>query len=260
MSDTIILPPNNELAVSSLTTAELRAELAKGLSLTVATLQRLAAIWAELERRGEDLRGLRKGIAAALPLIASGALVAEAVVAFASRPNVLRAIVGLPAEQQRELANGTPVSLVVPAGDRYDVRQLPLSDMTTAQVRVAIGEGVIRDTEEQQAILDDRKTPKRKPRTEPVAEPRRYNIRADRVAGGLWIGKAFVPHRDIITALAELAGPELGVIYFDDEHHHETITVRVTAEEKAKIKHAEGKRNLPEWHIIREALRASGLI
>src|SRR2546427_518935 len=69
-----------------LPTETLRAELARGLSLVAENLVRLGQVWAELERRGEDLSGLRHGLGRTLPLIASGRLAAEFVVEFAHRP------------------------------------------------------------------------------------------------------------------------------------------------------------------------------
>ena len=44
------------------TTAELRAGLAQALEVTARHLTYLAALWRELERRGEDLSGLRGGV------------------------------------------------------------------------------------------------------------------------------------------------------------------------------------------------------
>src|SRR6185312_4651239 len=92
-------------------TPDLRAELARGLSLTADTLTRLGMVWQELERRGEDLADLRQGLAKTLPLIAAGRLAAEAVVAFAGRPSLLRALEGVPLERQRSLANGEPIQV-----------------------------------------------------------------------------------------------------------------------------------------------------
>src|SRR6516162_3956035 len=95
-------------ALTAASTEELRAELARGLTMTAAVLTRLGAVWAELERRGEDLADLRQGLARTLPLIASGLLAAEAVVAFAGRPLVLRCLEGVALDQQRAMAAGEP--------------------------------------------------------------------------------------------------------------------------------------------------------
>ena len=65
--------------IGSLDTAELRAELASAIGLTAKHLLHLAAIWAELEHRGEDLTDLRTGIGAYLPEIAAGSVVPEAI-------------------------------------------------------------------------------------------------------------------------------------------------------------------------------------
>lgn len=81
-------------------TEELRAELAAALKLTAEHLVRLALVWAELERRGEDLSALKNGIGKYLPMIASGAVLAETVVAFAGEPLMLSRAAKLPVDQQ----------------------------------------------------------------------------------------------------------------------------------------------------------------
>lgn len=109
MSKTIAtLPANlksgiNEAHIKMLvkaSTEELRAELATALKLTADHLIRLAFVWDELERRGEDLSSLRNGIGRYLPLIASGAVLAETVVAFAGTPLMLSRAAKLPVDQQ----------------------------------------------------------------------------------------------------------------------------------------------------------------
>lgn len=83
-------------------TEELRAELAAALKLTADHLVRLALVWAELERRGEDLSALKNGIGKYLPMIASGAVLAETVVAFAGEPLMLSRAAKLPVDEQRK--------------------------------------------------------------------------------------------------------------------------------------------------------------
>lgn len=87
-------------ALAKASTEELRAELATALKLTADHLVRLAMIWAELERRGEDLSALKNGIGKYLPMIASGAVLAETVVAFAGEPLMLSRAAKLPVEEQ----------------------------------------------------------------------------------------------------------------------------------------------------------------
>ena len=90
-------------------TADLRAELSTALRLTVRHLIYLAAIWRELESRGEDLSELRSGIGAYVASIAAGRVIPETVVAFADRPATLRRVAALPVAEQRAIASGAPV-------------------------------------------------------------------------------------------------------------------------------------------------------
>jgi hypothetical protein len=248
------LPAN----LTSVSTADLRAALARGLTRTAGELAQLGMIWAELERRGEDLSELRREVGTSIPLIAAGVLAAEVVVAFAGRPSLWRALVGLPLERQRAIAGGEPLPLVVDAGEgEFAVRPLPAGALSTKQVRQLFGVGEVRGQDEQIAYLADLTTPSRPPRAKPAPPERHYRVRADPERGGLWIGNAFAAHAEIVAALADLAGP-LSVLNLDQEH--ESATVRLSAAEKKKLKAAEKRRGLPEWHLIREALRACGLI
>lgn len=110
-----IVKKSSQLDISNLracSTVELKAELANALKLTAHHLTYLAAIWGELEKRGEDLSALKTGIGKYLALIASGSLLAEAVVAFAGEPMLLRRVSMLPlAEQKKAIENGSVPSL-----------------------------------------------------------------------------------------------------------------------------------------------------
>jgi hypothetical protein len=102
-------PPAGPLDVTrlgDLDTPTLRAALGDALRLTVRHLVYVAAIWKELEHRGEDLTPLRQGIGAYLPAIASGEVLAETVVNFAGRPGLLRTVAALPPAEQRAIADG----------------------------------------------------------------------------------------------------------------------------------------------------------
>lgn len=92
--------------VASLSNEELRKELVDRLCISVEHLVRVAALVAELESRGENLRGLRIGLLPYLRQIAAGKLVPEIVVKFAGVPNSIRAIGSLPAPEQLKIANG----------------------------------------------------------------------------------------------------------------------------------------------------------
>ncbi len=96
-------------AIVGMDTPTLKAELANALRLTAERLRYLAAIWAELERRGEDLSALRYGMGKCLSRIAAGSLRPEIVVAFSDQPRTLDRIAVLPlASQQTIIVNGAP--------------------------------------------------------------------------------------------------------------------------------------------------------
>ena len=137
-------------SIRSATTPALRAELARALTITAQGLSYLAAVWAELERRGEDLSSLRSGMARSLPLIANGTLAAEAAVAFAGRYTVLAEIAKLPLPEQVRLASGA----LVPVATSTGVANIPATAFTAAQARGVFSAGRILTPEEQEAPRD----------------------------------------------------------------------------------------------------------
>lgn len=166
--------------IRSLDTPTLRAELSRALTITAQGLAYLAAVWAELERRGEDLSDLRHGLAEYLPRIADGTLAAEAVVAFAGQRTLLRRVAMLPLDEQRRLAAGERVPVWVPSDDGTDgtTRELPLSALTARQVAVVFDEdGRIRTPIEQRQLQS--RTVTRRTRDSIVPTPtKRAEIRA----------------------------------------------------------------------------------
>lgn len=142
---------NDINAVPTLSTEQLRGELTRALSITAQGLAYLAAVWAELQRRGEDLSELRSGLATYLPAIATGELAAEAVVQFAGQRSVLSRIISLPLAEQRRLAGGEPVPVLVPGPDGDLVeRQMSVRALTLRQVSQVFDEsGRVRSPIEQ---------------------------------------------------------------------------------------------------------------
>ena len=133
-----LTPVHDAATLASMPTNKLRAELAHGLTLTAVTLSKLGMVWAELERRGEDLSDLRVGIARTLPLIAAGRLAAEAVVAFAGRPMILRALEGVPLDLQRRLADGETIPVYLPGESAP--KAMPLARIPSAAETRVIAE------------------------------------------------------------------------------------------------------------------------
>lgn len=240
------LTTRNDLA--ELTVEQLRAELSRGLTLTATTLTRLGAVWAELERRGENLSDLRIGLARTLPLIASGRLAAEAVVAFAGRPMVLRSLEGVPLDEQRRLADGQPIPIYLPGASSPE--SLPLARIPSAAVSRVIVDGTIRTPAEQRLALRQRK----------AAKPQRhYAVSVDRDNRTLKVGNMTVPLASVIAAMAEAAGAK-SVILDDAERPAKTIAGKVTDEEKERLKAAAKAHDLEEWELVRRAVVAMWLL
>jgi len=211
-------------------------------------------VWNELERRGEDLSDLRVGIARTLPLIAAGRLAAEAVVAFAGRPAHLRALEGLPLPDQRRLAAGDSIDVVMPDDERT-VERMPIAQIPAARLRLILDEKVLSPTE-QRVRLGRLRRPKA-PREE--QSERRYNVRVDRDVGLVYVGRMAVPLADVLTALGADAGPER-MIHHDLPDEYKTAHVKLLPDEHAALTEQAARCNLPAWELIRKALRAFGLL
>lgn len=253
MSKGTLAPVSAVPAIADMTTDDLRAELATALGLSARSLLRTAAIWAELERRGEDLSPLRSGIMAYLPLIAAGAVLPETVVLFAGSQTHLRAVASLPADQQRRIADGEPVPMAVNQGGQFTFRLLPVHALTASQVRQVFGERCVRSEAEQIALLTAQSPD---PAAGPGRPPKRGKATADRKQGLIRVGRYEVPAADALAALADLAG-EAG-----DEPgpNAPTVGARVTDAEHERLRLAAARAKTTVAQLIRNALRAAGMI
>jgi hypothetical protein len=251
--------PKNDLiplnALQAAQTADLRAELARGLTLTAEHLTRLGAIWAELERRGEDLSDLRAGLAEWLPKIAAGRLAAEAVVAFATKRLLLRAIEGVPLEQQRRLAAGEEVQVLAP-GNPEGIASVPVTRLPPAAIRLVFQDGELRTPQQQRLALRPRQ---QRRRDDDPEDERHYRPRYDHAAGVVRVGKMAVPLAELLAELSAAASPE-GLPAIIHKEEYLTVRVRLTTEEHARLLEHARQAELPEWEVCRKALRAFGLI
>ena len=194
--------PLTPAELGAMSNQQLRARLAQSLTLSARHLAYLAVIWAELERRGEDLSDLRTGLAAYLPQIAAGVLDAEAVVRFAGKPSVLRALAGLPLEQQAALTRGEPVHvLTVNAAGEYESADMPAHLLTPAQTRLVFGDAGLRPVGEQRAMLESARVSARR-RARPGMDQR---VRYDDAADVLRVGRASATVGEVIEALTSAA-------------------------------------------------------
>jgi hypothetical protein len=98
---------SHSVALEKIDTQTLKNALSEALRLTAEHLLRLSLIWAELERRGEDLSALKTGIGVYLSKIAAKRLLPEVVVRYAGEPGIINRLSSYdPAIQQTVLDGG----------------------------------------------------------------------------------------------------------------------------------------------------------
>ncbi len=196
------LVATEQLEVSKLSTEQLKAELARELGSFANHLIRLAAVWVELERRGEDLTQLRGGIGVYLPAIAAGTVLPETVVRFSGQTTLLRAIAALtPTEQQRILDDGKVLVAERKNGHHETRMLLPVAALSTAQIRLVFAERSIRNETEQVAILYSPP-----PQWKPVKKSGRIRagrITVDRTTEQVLIGKSAASIEEMLMALRD---------------------------------------------------------
>lgn len=234
--------------LATLSTPQLRTELADALGATAAQLARLACIVRLLEDRGEDLSTIRLGpMLTYLRRIAHGQLLPEVVVRFSSARLAMGKVSALALPDQRRLADGGGVELVVRRENGFDRRMADPAALSGAQLHQVFADGKIRSESEQIVYLEGRERESR-----PL--PQVGKARADRARGGLLVGRIFVSQGDILAALSQLrddesSGPE-----------EQKLVVNLNEVEHRRIKVAAARGNTSMSDLARNALRAAGLI
>lgn len=200
MNDPILLPARTQTAIDRMRyegmgAIELWDELAVALGDLASQFERFAVIVTVLERKGEDVTRFKVGLGTYLPLIAAGAVAAEAVVKFAGQKMLLDAVTALPPEQQREIAKGQPLLVVERQGTEFTHRLLPAHCLNAEQVRQVFDTGsrYVRGEAEQINYLTPRQLPA-KVRNSP-------RVKVDRRKGLVSIGSATAPIEDVVDAL-----------------------------------------------------------
>jgi hypothetical protein len=250
---TTLAKPAADLA--ALSVADLRRELAGGLTRSADALLHVATVWRELERRGEDLTEFKAGLGRTIPLIAAGRLAAEAVVAFIGRPSVLDAIEGLPLARQRELAAGAKVRVLAPADATAD--EAPLAALTPQTIRLVFADGVERTPGEQRAALAARRPAKAK------KPDREYRVVVDRDARTVRVGRMEVGVEEVLAAFTVAAvgrgAVDLGVIRHRGEGVH-MASCHLTAEESERLDAVCRAKRLDRGELVRQAVVAMLLL
>lgn len=239
----------------AMSTDELRVELTRSLDMTAQSLRRLALIVRTLDERGIDLSDLKLGLLTYLRQIAYGHVIPEVVVRFAEAPSLIQRIAALPAPDQRSLAGGEPVDLVVREADgSFGRRRADPLKMTGQQIYQVFGRGRLRDEAEQILYLQGRKEETASAKS-PAKKVGRVTVDGKR--GGIRVGKVFVPAGDAIKALAELreSGPSE-----PDAERDTPVTFKVTELEGERLKLAAMRAgNIGVNNLVYRAVAACGL-
>lgn len=145
--------------LGTLSTDVLKRRLAEQMELSARHLVEMAAIWTELERRGEDLSALRGSLTDYLPMIAAGDLDAEAVVRYAGSRQLLRYLATLSLDQQRNLLDAGEVDLVL--SESGETTRRKLSHLSGREVTRVFGHGLVRSPREQARLLESKAATRR---------------------------------------------------------------------------------------------------
>lgn len=235
----------------SLTTDELRDRLASQLQLTADHMLRTAMIVRELEERGEDLSDLKLGLLPYLRRIAHGQVVPELVVRYAGFPALIQRLANFPLPEQRRIAAGEPIELLVFRGDETDTRMVDPLHLTRDQLYQVFAANHVRTAPEQAAFLEDFR---RRPKV--AKKPKKSRVRADAARGGIVVGRSFAPVDEVLAALADLGAAD----YDDDLDGEATLVVKLSEAEHRQLKVRAAKGNSSMARLVRRALAAAGLI
>lgn len=167
-----------EVSLAELSTEELREKLASSLELSASHLMHLAAIWQELERRGEDLSALRSGIAVYLPLIARGELDAQLVVRYAGQNMLLRHLAGLPREEQSRLIDDDRITIVDFVNGNFIENEVPLAEIESTRLKYVFSDHILSAIEQREIIV--RRGARKPPKNLIVAEAQKAGLRSKR--------------------------------------------------------------------------------
>lgn len=233
--------------IRSMSTEQLKSELAKGLTMTADGLTHLGAIWMELESRGADLSSLREGIAETLPLIGRGLLAAESVIAFAGSP-VLKYLEGINLDEQRRLAAGKHVSCFIP--DSNDMVRLPLVRVPSASLRYLFSDGKMRSPAEQK-LARSRNGVKSK-------QIVKHTVKVDKAKRLVFVGKSQIGLGALVSELSNSTSPVEVTESIDRPAR--TIVGKVTDEEKERVQAAAKAHGITESELVRRAVLAMWLI
>ena len=170
------------------TADEVLKSIQSALRMTVESWVTVAAGVRALEEKGVDVNRIRAAVGPFLNLlrrIAAGQLLASVVCRFYNQIGIINRIGRLPAPDQKRLASGERVAVLVPGGSGYTSRMLTPDEMTPDQFRQVFAADHIRTETEQAAWLDGKRAELSRPVPEAIGP-----FRIDKDAGAaIFTGK-----------------------------------------------------------------------
>lgn len=152
MPEIVDLVPS-QVELQQYDSAELRRQLQEAIGLTETAIRRVAALWAELTRRGENLTDIRFALAEFLPAVARGDLLPRLVVAFAGQPRALQRLGDLPVAKQAALVEGEQIEIW---NATRGTERRKISDLHWGQIATIVQGGRILTADEQRAAAERR--------------------------------------------------------------------------------------------------------
>lgn len=167
-------------------------------NLTCTALREGCKILVELEKRGENVGPLSRGLFRYYRQIANGSLAPAAVLAFAGNTFVLPRLMALPVAEQRKYADGAPVPVVEhnQEGKLVTVEK-PLRHLVMREAELVFTDSGIRPVDAQKRLVA-----KRVKQTHRSAVP--LAIRADMATEEIVIGQLRVKVAELYTPLKKL--------------------------------------------------------
>lgn len=193
-SGEIVESAPDRIELQGISTVDLRSRLDAAIGMTERAIRTVAAIWAELTRRGEDLSNIRFSLARFMLPVAEGRLLPKLVVAMSGQTRALSLVADLSVDDQAALVDGRPVE-IYRGDDRVETKTL--AEMTFAETALVIRDGYIRSSDEQRLAYERAQSAKSKA-TRRAGRPPRLSITADNI---LMVGKTAVPVERVLAEL-----------------------------------------------------------
>lgn len=177
-------------------TKRLTDEMFQCLTLSVQTLIRLGAIIRRLESLGIDVVAFEIPNMNLFRRVAHGQMIPELMLEMGGSPRLLKKVACLPITDQRRIANGGAVKVLLDGGSHL---MLQPANMTSQQVSQVFGNGSIRNESQQAAwLVENRQKQSQKIAPKP-------DVELDRRHRGIRVGEVFIGVADLAGYLAQLA-------------------------------------------------------